>query len=125
MKDRIKKIRKLFPEQGKSQETFASFLGISQSNLASYETGRRTPTDAVIQLICEKCNINENWLRNGVEPMLKEKDGSFTELLSDLDDSDDDFIKNLIRIYMELDKDSKDALRKIADKMAEKYKRRN
>lgn len=125
MKDRIKKIRKLFPEQGKSQETFASFLGISQSNLASYETGRRTPTDAVIQLICEKCNINENWLRNGVEPMLKEKDGSFTELLSDLDDSDDDFIKNLIRIYMELDKDSKDALRKIADKMAEEYKRRN
>lgn len=125
MKDRIKKIRKSFPEQGKNQETFANFLGIPQSNLASYETGRRTPTDAVVQLICEKCDINEEWLRKGIEPMKKEKDGSFSELLSDLEDSDDDFIKSLINVYMGLDSDSKKALRKIADGMAEKYKKQN
>lgn len=124
MKDRIKKIRKSFPEQGKTQETFAEYLGISKQNLASYETGRRTPSDAVIQLICEKCNINEEWLNNGIEPMFKKRDGSFSELLSDLDDSDDDFIKSLIKAYMGLDKDSKDALRKIAYEMLEEYTKR-
>lgn len=124
MKDRIKKIRKSFPEQGKTQETFAEFLGISKQNLASYETGRRTPSDGIIQLICEKCNVNDKWLRNGTGEMFKEKDGSFSELLSDLDDSNDDFIKNFIKVYMGLDKVSKDALRKIADGMLEEYKKR-
>lgn len=125
MKDRIKKIREAIPEYGKTQETFANFLGISKSNLSSYESGRRMPSDAVILLICEKCNINKDWLKYGIGEMFGEKDGSFTELLSDLDDSDDDFIKSLIRVYMGLDKDSKDALRKIAEGMAQDYKRRS
>lgn len=124
VKDRIKKIRKSFAEQGKTQETFAKFLGIPKQNLASYETGRRVPSDGVIQLICEKCNVCEEYLRTGKEPIFKERDGSFSELLSDLEDSDDDFIKSLIKVYMGLDKDSKDALRKIADGMAKEYKRR-
>lgn len=122
MKDRLKEIRENNPN-GKSQKTFAEFLGISPANLASYETGRRTPTDAVIQLICQKCNVNEEWLQNGTGEMLKKKDGSFTEMLSELDDSDDDFIKSLITVYMGLDEDSKEALRKIARGMSEKYKK--
>ncbi len=122
MKNRIKQIRNSIPEYGKTQESFAEYLGISKSNLASYEAGRRTPSDAVVRLMCEKCNVNYEWLKDGTGKMLKEKDGSFTELLSDLDDSDDDFIKSLIKVYMGLDKDSKDALRKIADCMAEEYK---
>jgi len=125
MKDRIKEIRKHFPKEGKTQETFAEYLGISKQNLASYETGRRTPSDAVIQLICEKCNVNKKWLETGEKPIFKEKDGSFSELLSDLEDSDDDFIKSLIKVYMALDEDSKEALRKIAKGMAEKYERKD
>ena len=102
---------------------FANFLGISKSNLASYEAGRRTPSDAVIQLICEKCGVSEDWLRNGVGDMFKQRDGSFSEILSELDDSDDDFIKSFITVYMELDEDSKEVLRQIATKMSEKYKK--
>lgn len=122
MKYRIKEVRKSFPEYGNTQELFANFLGIPKQNLSSYEIGRRTPSDAVIRLICEKCDINEDWLRYGKGEMKREKDGSFTELLSELDDSDDEFIKSLIKVYMGLDEDSKQALRKIAKAMAEKYK---
>ncbi len=123
MKDRIKKIRKSFPEYGKTQESFANFLGIPKQNLSSYEIGRRIPSDGVIQLICEKCKVNKEYLINGKEPIFKDRDGAFSELLSDLEDSDDTFIKNIIRAYMELDEDSKVALRKIAKKMSEKYDR--
>lgn len=123
MKDRLKEIRRNHVK-GKTQDMFADFLGISKSNLSSYEAGRRTPSDAVIQLICEKCDINQEWLIYGRGEMKKEKDGSFTELLSELEESDDDFIKSLITIYMGLDDDSKSALRKIAKGMAEKYKSR-
>lgn len=117
MKDRIKKIRK---DANLTQQKFADKLGLKRQTIATYETGRSEPMDNIIFSICREFNVNEEWLRNGKEPIYKEKDGSFTELLSDLDDSDDDFIKSFIRVYMELDKDSKDALRKIASKMAEK-----
>lgn len=122
MKERLKELRKNH-KCGKTQDMFANFLGISKSNLASYEAGRRTPSDAVIQLICEKCGVSEDWLRNGVGDMFKQRDGSFSEILSELDDSDDDFIKSFITVYMELDEDSKEVLRKTARKMAEKRKK--
>lgn len=122
MKERLKELRKNH-KCGKTQDMFANFLGISKSNLASYEAGRRTPSDAVIQLICEKCGVSEDWLRNGVGDMFKQRDGSFSEIRSELDDSDDDFIKSFITVYMELDEDSKEVLRQIATKMSEKYKK--
>lgn len=68
MKNRIKEIRKLSP-YGKTQETFASFLGIPKQNLSSYEIGRRNPSDAVVQLICQKCGINREWLLTGTGKM--------------------------------------------------------
>lgn len=121
MKDRIKKVRK---DNNLTQKDFAERIGIKQNTVASYEMGRIGISDSVIISICREFNVREEWLRNGTLPIYNERDGSFTELLSDLDDSDDDFIKSLIRVYMGLDKDSKDALRKIADGMVEEYKRR-
>ena len=124
MKDRIKKIRKSIPEYGKTQDDFANFLGIPKPNLSSYEIGRRVPSDAVIQLICQKCNINENWLRNGKGEMTKEIPDKFSFYLGQIKNGDDEFIKDLIEIYMELDPDSKKALRIISEKMVEKKKNR-
>lgn len=122
MKSRIKQIRK---ENKMTQVEFGEKIGVKGNTVTNYETGLRNPTDAVILSICREFGINEDWLRNGNPPMYKEKDGSFSELLSDLEDSDDDFIKSLIKVYMGLDGDSKEALRRIADGMAEKYKRKD
>ncbi len=124
MKDRIKEIRKSIPEYGKTQDDFANFLGIPKPNLSSYETGRRTPSDAVIQLICEKCNINEDWLRTGSGKMMKEVPNKLSFHLGQIEGGNDEFIQDLIEVYMELDSDSKKALRIISEKMAEKRKNR-
>lgn len=107
MKDRIKKIRKSFPEQGKNQETFANFLGIPQTNLASYETGRRNPTDAVIQLICEKCNVNRDYLVNGEGPMKKEIDTEYDRIAT-LIGARDEKAKQAIIDYWKLSPEDKD-----------------
>lgn len=120
LKDRIKKIRK---EANLTQEKFAERLGLKRNTIATYETGKSEPMDNIVLSICREFGINENWLRDGTGEMYKERDGSFSELLSDLEDSDDDFIKSLITVYMGLDENSKQALRKIASEMAEKYKR--
>lgn len=121
MKNRIKQIRK---GKNLTQVEFGERIGVKGNTVTNYETGLRNPTDAVILSICREFNVNEDWLRNGTGKMYKERDGSFSELLVELEDSDDDFIKSLITVYMGLDEDSKSALRKIAKEMAEKYKSR-
>ena len=122
MNERIKQIRKL---SNLTQQEFADKIKVKRNTVATYEMGRSIPSDSAIALICREFNVNENWLRNGEGPIYTERDGSFTEMLSDIDDSDDDFIKNIIKIYMELDEDSKAALKKVAKKMAEKYQKQD
>ena len=122
MNERIKQIRKL---SNLTQQEFADKIKVKRNTVATYEMGRSIPSDSAIALICREFNVNENWLRNGEGPIYRERDGSFTEMLSDIDDSDDDFIKNIIKIYMELDEDSKAALKKVAKKMAEKYQKQD
>ena len=121
MKNRILKIRK---DSKLNQEDFGLRLNLTKNYISLIETGNRIPSDRTISDICREFNINEDWLKNGTGDMYKEKDGSFSELLVELEDSDDDFIKSLITVYMGLDEDSKSALRKIAKGMAEKYKSR-
>nr|DAM70395.1 MAG TPA: helix-turn-helix domain protein [Bacteriophage sp.] len=121
MKNRILKIRK---DSKLNQEDFGLRLNLTKNYISLIETGNRIPSDRTISDICREFNVNEDWLKNGTGDMYKERDGSFTELLSELEESDDDFIKSLITVYMGLDEDSKSALRKIAKEMAEKYKSR-
>lgn len=122
MKNRIKQIRNSNPNW-KSQDLFASFLGIPKANLSSYETGRRTPTNAVIQLICEKCSVNEEWLRNGTgEPFQPEnKNDEISKLFGNvLKSSDDDFKYRLINALAKLDDSGWDNLEKLLDTIYEK-----
>jgi len=122
LKNRIKQIRNSNPNW-KSQDLFASFLGIPKANLSSYETGRRTPTDAVIQLICEKCSVNEEWLRNGTGEMFQpeNKNDEISKLFGNvLKSSDDDFKYRLINALAKLDDSGWDNLEKLLDTIYEK-----
>lgn len=122
MKNRIKQIRNSNPNW-KSQDLFASFLGIPKANLSSYETGRRTPTDAVIQLICEKCSVNEEWLRNGTGEMFQpeNKNDEISKLFGNvLKFSDNDFKYRLINALAKLDDSGWDNLEKLLDTIYEK-----
>lgn len=115
MNERIKKIRK---DAQLTQEEFGKRLGVKRNTVATYEMGRSTPIDGIIFSICREFGVNEEWLRDGIGDPYKSKNGSFSELLSDLEDGDDDFIKDLICAYMDLDDNSKSALKKFAGILA-------
>lgn len=66
--DRIKKIRK---ELDLTQAEFGAKIGSVQNTVTGYESGRRNPSAPVIALICEKFNVNEEWLRTGEGEMFK------------------------------------------------------
>lgn len=120
MKNRIKQIRK---EAGLTQVEFGSKIGVKGNTVTNYETGLRNPTDAVILSICREFNINEEWLTDGIGEMKKTADRKLSGYLSEIATGDDEFIQNLIEVYMELDPTSKEALKEIAKKMADKQKK--
>lgn len=62
MKDRIKRIRK---DAGLTQTEFGDVIGATQFMVTSYETGRSVPDSARTMLICEKFNVNPEWLEHG------------------------------------------------------------
>ncbi len=121
MNDRIKKIRK---DAGLTQEQFAKRLGVKRNTVATYEMGRSTPIDAAITSICREFGVNEDWLRNGTEPMYLPNGDKLEGYLAKISKGNDVFIKDLIEVYMELDECSKEALKKIAEGMTKKYKER-
>lgn len=120
MKNRIKQIRK---EAGLTQVEFGSKIGVKGNTVTNYETGLRNPTDAVILSICREFNINEEWLTDGIGEMKKTAGRKLSGYLSEIATGDDEFIQNLIEVYMELDPTSKEALKEIAKKMADKQKK--
>lgn len=67
MINRLKQLRKYILKL--SQEEFAKRLDISRANMSSIEIGRVALTERNIKTICEKFNVNEDWLRNGNEPI--------------------------------------------------------
>lgn len=117
MKNRIKKIRK---KNKLTQVEFGEKIGVKGNTITNYENGLRNPTDAVIRSICREFCINEEWLRNGIGEMEISPNIKLSTYLGEISDGDDDFIQDLIEVYMELDPVSKKALKLVAKKMSEK-----
>ena len=120
MNERIKKIRK---DLGLNQKDFGEKIKIVRSSVAKIETGENNPSEQTIDLICRVFNVNEKWLRTGEGSVYKEK-LSIAEYLENITD-EDYLIKDIIEVYMELDQNSKTALKNIAEKMCNKINERN
>lgn len=123
MKDRLKILRK---ELRLTQQELADRVGISRGNIAAYEVGKNSPSDAVISLICREFNVNEVWLRNGSGSMFQERseEGEIKSLVSSLLDPNRDKMYDVIiefmKVYTSLSPNSQKALNELADKLLEK-----
>ena len=103
MNERLKKLRK---ELDMTQQEFAEGNGIKRNTMATYESGRNEPIDAVISLICTKYNVNENWLRTGEGEMFVEMsyDDEIAQFVGQvMGEEDDSFKKRLISGLAALD----------------------
>lgn len=70
MVSRIIELRKLL---NLTQSEFADKLGLSRNYIWMLENGGRTPSDRTISDICRIFDIQEDWLRHGLEPMRAER----------------------------------------------------
>lgn len=121
MKDRIKLIRK---QNNLTQVEFGEKIGIKGNTVTGYETGLRSPSDAVVLSICREFNISEEWLRYGTGSMNLPASAKLSIYLGEISAGDDYLIQDIIEVYMELDQKSKDVLKASLNKLAKKLSER-
>lgn len=119
---RIKEIRKAC---GATQQTFADKIGLKRNTIANYEIGNAIPSDRTITDICREFDVNEDWLRNGNEPMFieKTKDEELAAFFGDLLSDKPDFRHRLIAVLARLAPKEWALLEKMADQLLEETKK--
>lgn len=116
--ERVKHLRKEIMKQ--TQQTFSDEIKISRSNLGNIETGEVAVTERVFYSICEKFNVNEEWLRTGEGKIFVElsKENQLMEWAGNvLKDESDSFKRRFVNMLMELDDSDWETLEKIALKL--------
>lgn len=120
MKERIKEVRK---SKGLTQVEFGERIGVKGNTVTNYETGLRTPTDAVLLSICREFNVNEDWIRTGNGEMFVElsKDEQISAMLGEIQRSaEDGFKRRLVSALAKLDESEWDVLEKLIDSISNK-----
>lgn len=110
MKERIKLIRK---RKNLSQEEFGSRIGITRSSVSLLESGRNSPSEQTIMLICKEFGVNEVWLRTG--------EGGDENMFTKIDE-DDRYSLNLGKLSVTENQLARNMLNAIAEASPEKLK---
>lgn len=107
MNNRLKEIRS---ELNLSQEEFGEKIGIkSRAHISALENGKRTITDRIVSDVCREFNVNEDWLRSGLEPMFsKQHSISLDEYAKQKGVTE--FELNFIKGYLDIPKDIRSSL---------------
>ena len=124
MKDRIKQIRKA---TGLNQTEFGARVGVKGNTIGNYELGLRNPSDAVIFSICREFGVDEVWLRTGKGEMFVQlsDDEEFLQIMTDIQVSDDPFIRSILKAYWLLSDEKKAVIREFVDSIQTKEKAGN
>lgn len=115
MKERIKELRKSL---GITQQDFADKLGLKRNTIATYEIGKAVPSDRVVSDLCNKYNVNEEWLRTGEGEMFValNRTQQIAQLTADLFNGEkDSFKERLLLALAKLDENEWKVLEKIAE----------
>lgn len=121
-----KRLKELRNRLGLTQKEFGEKIGVTNFTISDIEKGKRTLTDRNMNLICEKYNVNKEWLETGSGEMFRPvlPVDEFSQLLSEIEDSEDEFIKNALWTYWQLDEKSKKVIRDFTYALAEKQKKK-
>ena len=94
------RFRQIIKDSGLSQEKFSEKIKRSRGEVANIVYDKTVPKDQIIKATCEAFDIQEDWLRYGLEPMraAKSKEEEIAELVASALSGSSDFKKAVIRM---------------------------
>lgn len=117
------RIARLIDVSGMTKTDFASKLNVTQAYISKITNKGSVPSDRLIEDICEKFNVNENWLRTGEGEMFIElsRDEQIAEFVGrTLSTESESFKKRFIAMLAKLDESDWQTLEKIALELTQK-----
>lgn len=112
----------LLEKKGITKTEFAIKLNITQAYVSKITNKGAIPSDRLIEDICEKFGVNENWLRTGDGEMFIDVpvEDEYFKAATQISKSGDKFAMQAIIEYWKLDDVSKEVLMDYIYKIAEK-----
>jgi transcriptional regulator with XRE-family HTH domain len=111
------RIRLLRKALNLTQKKFAMLLAVSQSQIASMETGEREVKSRIVKQLYDSFGVNVRWLRTGEGSMFtQEKEARLTKLLAlfvNLEPRYQDFILNAIDQFLKIQEDQEESIVKV------------
>lgn len=122
MNERIKAVRLAL---GISQEEFGKRLGVTRGAITNIELNKVEPKPLFVDLICREFNVNEDWLKNGAEPMFlqRSRNEEFSAFFGDLLNGEPDFKHRLISVMSRLSVDQWQMLADMANMLVEEMQK--
>ena len=122
MNERIKAVRLAL---GISQEEFGKRLGVTRGAITNIELNKVEPKPLFVDLICREFNVNEDWLKNGAEPMLlqRRRNEELSAFFGDLLNGEPDFKHRLISVMSRLSVDQWQMLADMTNMLVEEMQK--
>lgn len=122
MQDRIKEVRKHYKL---TQTEFGEKIGVKGNTITGYETGIRSPSDAVIVSICREFNCSEDWLRTGKGDPFQEQSRreQIMRFAVQTVNGSDEFKKAFVSMLAKMDADDWENLAKLFNKLSGEIKK--
>lgn len=117
------RISKIIESSSASKTEFANTLKVTPAYISKLINKGAMPSDRLMDDICEKYGINEEWLRTGTGEMFAQnfKDKQITAMIGDvLRDNEDSFKYRLVSALSRLDDDGWEQLEKLIDMISNK-----
>ena len=122
MNERIKAVRLAL---GISQEEFGKRLGVTRGAITNIELNKVEPKPLFVDLICREFNVNEDWLKNGAEPMFlqRSRNEELSAFFGDLLNGEPDFKHRLISVMSRLSVDQWQMMADMANMLVEEMQK--
>ena len=122
MNERIKAVRLAL---GISQEEFGKRLGVTRGAITNIELNKVEPKPLFVDLICREFIVNEDWLKNGAEPMFlqRSRNEELSAFFGDLLNGEPDFKHRLISVMSRLSVDQWQMLADMANMLVEEMQK--
>lgn len=117
MNNRLKELREALDL---SQNEFANKLNLQRNSVSLIENGKRNLSRRTIIDICEKFNVNEEWLCNGTGEMFRKDEKSLIDKLAEQYQIDD-FLKSCLETLVKMDLEDMKVLSNYLKDVAQNY----
>lgn len=118
--NRGKRIAAIRKETGMNQTDFALAIGLKKSGLQKLEYGENTPAATTAMLICQKFNINHDWLMDGVGDMYIAEKSVLTGALRDAY-TNDRLFREIADVYLSLDDNDKAVIANVVQRFVDAH----